>query len=657
MAHRTILLIDYEPRSIERFRQPLTDAGYSVEVATDGVTGIEAFHRLNPDMVLVEAMIPKRHGFEVCQELKRTPHGKRTPVLITTGVYKGRKYRTQALHIYGCDEYIEKPIAPEQLLAVVGKFFTGSSAATSGGGSLEPREAAGVAASEPPAPAKMISTEPSPTRAPIKPPSRNSIVNDFTEEEIMARLDAILPGELFPAAPVEAPEPIASLPVAAPIPEMPSEPASPAAHEVDDPFAQMQAELTAELGSMSAALALEPAPLFDPLPQSFPSDQAAAPSLLESLPAKGEEATPSEASAAAPSETAPAIETPGQLVNFDAGRSRRKKKGKAAAAPAPKAATPPARVMPIAESVRPQADPPAPARAPAPMTLPHGTLAEAELAGKPARRGIPAWVWAALAIAGLAAAYFLFLRPNASGPEPSLTANESAPSAPPRAPGPATEPPASETKQPLLNAIEPLQPRPAPAASVPAETRPATSSSTASAETTATVLTSKPAAVDPAPPSKARTKLAGPAAGSAISSWKPAPEQAPIAAPSGADEGVTSVESVVESPAAPPAPAPTVAAGSLIEAAELDTAPVSLSRKVPIYSMQARQLRIQGTVIMKVLVNERGTVEDVSLVQGVPGADVNDAAMRAARSWTYRPATKGGVAVKTWKVEQVTFKM
>src|SRR4029453_19558320 len=60
---------------------------------------------------------------EVCQELKRSPHGRRTPVLITTGVYKGRKYRTQALHIYGCDEYIEKPIAPEQLLKTVGKFF------------------------------------------------------------------------------------------------------------------------------------------------------------------------------------------------------------------------------------------------------------------------------------------------------------------------------------------------------------------------------------------------------------------------------------------------------------------------------------------------------------------------------------------------------
>src|SRR5580765_5769803 len=203
MAQYTILLIDYEPRSIERFREPLVGAGYGIEIATDGVSGIEAFHRLSPDMVLVEAMIPKRHGFEVCQELKRTPHGKRTPVLITTGVYKGRKYRTQALHIYGCEEYIEKPIAPEQLLAVVGKFFAGNAAAAAVP-SAETREAAGVATSEPPA-SKMIANEPSTARpASMKPPATNAIIKDFTEEEIMARLDAILPGsEFMTAAPPE----------------------------------------------------------------------------------------------------------------------------------------------------------------------------------------------------------------------------------------------------------------------------------------------------------------------------------------------------------------------------------------------------------------------------------------------------------------------
>ena len=127
MAKHIILLIDYEPRSIERIRKPLETSGYRVEVATDGVSGMEAFHRLSPDLVLVEAMIPKKHGFEVCQELKRTQHGARTPILITTGVYKGRKYRTQALHIYGCDEYLEKPIPPDLLLTVVSRFLDAQS--------------------------------------------------------------------------------------------------------------------------------------------------------------------------------------------------------------------------------------------------------------------------------------------------------------------------------------------------------------------------------------------------------------------------------------------------------------------------------------------------------------------------------------------------
>jgi CheY-like chemotaxis protein len=119
MRHYTILLIDYEPRSIERVRRPLTEAGFLVRLATDGVSGISTFEELEPDLVIIEAMIPKKHGFEVCQEIKRTPHGKRTPVFVQTAVYKGRKYRSQALHIYNCDEYLEKPYSDEFLVETV----------------------------------------------------------------------------------------------------------------------------------------------------------------------------------------------------------------------------------------------------------------------------------------------------------------------------------------------------------------------------------------------------------------------------------------------------------------------------------------------------------------------------------------------------------
>jgi DNA-binding response OmpR family regulator len=119
MRHYTILLIDYEPRSIERTRRPLTDAGFVVHVATDGVTGLAAFLEKEPDLVILEAMLPKKHGFEVCQEIKRTAHGKRTPVFVQTAVYKGRKYRSQAMHIYGADEYLEKPYTEEFLIETV----------------------------------------------------------------------------------------------------------------------------------------------------------------------------------------------------------------------------------------------------------------------------------------------------------------------------------------------------------------------------------------------------------------------------------------------------------------------------------------------------------------------------------------------------------
>jgi DNA-binding response OmpR family regulator len=123
MQDYTILLVDYDPDSAARLCRPLIRAGYRVEVATDGLAGISRFHELNPDLTLIEAMIPKKHGFEVCQELKRTEHGQSTQVWILTSVYKGRKYRTQAFLHYKCDQYLEKPISEDELMASVNGYF------------------------------------------------------------------------------------------------------------------------------------------------------------------------------------------------------------------------------------------------------------------------------------------------------------------------------------------------------------------------------------------------------------------------------------------------------------------------------------------------------------------------------------------------------
>ena len=118
-----VLIIDYEPRSIKQLSDPLESAGYDVLVAKNGVDGIAMFDREKPDLAMIEAMLPKRHGFEVCQELKGTAHGAGTPIVIVTSVYKGRKYRTQAVHHYGADDYLEKPVDSKTLLSTVQRLL------------------------------------------------------------------------------------------------------------------------------------------------------------------------------------------------------------------------------------------------------------------------------------------------------------------------------------------------------------------------------------------------------------------------------------------------------------------------------------------------------------------------------------------------------
>lgn len=627
MANYTILLIDYEPRSIERFREPLVAAGYSIEIATDGVSGIEAFHRLNPDMVLVEAMIPKKHGFEVCQELKRTPRGRQTPVLITTGVYKGRKYRTQALHIYGCDEYIEKPIAPEQLLKTVGKFF-GSVAsapaskaadpastpqddefAPSGGGAHGSIPLSGSAAG--PSAPESQGTRPTSVRQTL-------VVKDGAEDEIIARLDAILPGGRNTVQRSTEPDTVSTVAEIA---------------ETDgDPFAQMRAELNAELGSLSAALAFEP--------DLAPSDQLSAPSVLDALP------TPEEISIAPPAPSVPAPSNvpdagAGQVVDFDAKRGRKnknKKPGRQDTSRSAKAA----RIAPAPEPVA--------------LTLPPNTLVASELDAKAGRSGMPAWIWAALGAVAIATIYFVFGRSGSSGRE--------APWPPPK-PAAAIAVAPVESKAPPEVTVPPVAMAPVDAASTVVEPAPAPSAVAAPAPkkatdraaklTVATVPSAKPSAVVPE--------------GSAIAKWQPAKtapkiapkvdaakETPPVAtAPPSLEDTTEGVEAVAELTA--PSPTTTIEPGTLIPIDTADTMPVPLSRRVPAYSMQARQMRLSGTVVMNVLINENGTVDQVVLVNGIPGPGINDASMQAARSWTYRPATKNGVPVKVWKSEQVIFKL
>src|SRR5437867_1590549 len=181
-----VLIVDYDPQALRALRDLLIETGYQVDTAKDGIAAMASFKQNHPAVVLLEAMIPKKHGFEVCQEIKKTPEGRATPVIIMTAVYKGRKYRTQAMHVHGCDEYVERPCTPETLLEIVTRFVPpGTVARAMAVGGAQPSPS-----SPPPTTERRGEVIPFPMeRSSYTLPD----IDDETEREIMSKLDEILP--------------------------------------------------------------------------------------------------------------------------------------------------------------------------------------------------------------------------------------------------------------------------------------------------------------------------------------------------------------------------------------------------------------------------------------------------------------------------------
>ncbi|MCD4653909.1 response regulator, partial [bacterium] len=116
---RKILLVDYEVSKMKATEDFLSQAGFDVVKAFDGLDALEKFSEEQPDLVLLSAMLPKLHGFEVCKAIKHSEAGRKIPVLITTSVYKSYKYKRQAMKDFLADDYILKPFNYEELIVKI----------------------------------------------------------------------------------------------------------------------------------------------------------------------------------------------------------------------------------------------------------------------------------------------------------------------------------------------------------------------------------------------------------------------------------------------------------------------------------------------------------------------------------------------------------
>src|SRR5262249_36789378 len=94
--------------------------GYRVLLSKTGPDGVAAFEKDRPELVLVDVLLPRKNGFEVCFDIKRSPRGRETPVLLMSAVYKDRTHAGgYARTALGAQGFLVKPFELTELLARV----------------------------------------------------------------------------------------------------------------------------------------------------------------------------------------------------------------------------------------------------------------------------------------------------------------------------------------------------------------------------------------------------------------------------------------------------------------------------------------------------------------------------------------------------------
>ncbi len=112
---RRILVVDDEPEIRLLLERALSSKGFSVDTAGDGEEALAKIFATLPDLVLLDAMLPKTHGFEVARRVRSDPKTKGVPVIIMTAVYRGWRFAQDARENYGAQDYVEKPFHLDDL--------------------------------------------------------------------------------------------------------------------------------------------------------------------------------------------------------------------------------------------------------------------------------------------------------------------------------------------------------------------------------------------------------------------------------------------------------------------------------------------------------------------------------------------------------------
>ena len=116
-----VLVVDDEESILELLKYNLEKQGYEVKTALDGFKGVETAKKFQPDLILLDIMMPKQDGVETCRQIREVPELSNAFIIFLTA--RSEEYSEIAAFDVGADDYITKPIKPRALMSRISALF------------------------------------------------------------------------------------------------------------------------------------------------------------------------------------------------------------------------------------------------------------------------------------------------------------------------------------------------------------------------------------------------------------------------------------------------------------------------------------------------------------------------------------------------------
>ncbi|MBD1910831.1 MULTISPECIES: response regulator [unclassified Leptolyngbya] len=118
-----VLVVEDSVTQREMITDLLKGSGLEVTVASDGVEALEQIEDLRPDLVVLDIVMPRMNGYEVCRQIKSNPKTQNIPVVMCSS--KGEEFDRYWGMKQGADAYIAKPFQPTELVGTVKQLLRG----------------------------------------------------------------------------------------------------------------------------------------------------------------------------------------------------------------------------------------------------------------------------------------------------------------------------------------------------------------------------------------------------------------------------------------------------------------------------------------------------------------------------------------------------